>query len=101
MKKGKFKIKNVLLCFFLIYVVITLTNQQLSIAKLRRAEQDSQAKIQKVRTENERLKAMISNANTDEYIEKLAREQLGLVKPGEKVYVDQSGADSEKQKEGK
>lgn len=100
MKKRKFKIKNLLLCVFMIYVCITLANQQLTISKLRKAEQAAQAKIQKVAVENERVKTMINNASTDEAIEKMAREQLGLVKPGEKVYIDQSASDSNSQKGG-
>lgn len=43
-----------------------------------------QAEIQK----NEELKAQQANLNTDEYYEKLAREELGYLKPDEKVFID-------------
>ncbi len=37
--------------------------------------------------ETEKLKEKV---NTDEYIEKVAREQLGLVKENEKIFIDMS-----------
>ena len=51
-------------------------------------------RIEDVSKENEKLIEMINNASSAEYIEKMAREQLGLVKSGEKVYIDQSSADN-------
>jgi len=75
---------------FIVYAAITIVNQQLTIYDLRKAEQNEISKIEAVRNDNDRLMEMINNATSVEYIEKMAREQLGLVKPGEKVYIDQS-----------
>ena len=38
--------------------------------------------------ENERLQDVIDNSDKDSYIERVAREKLGYVKPGEKVYYN-------------
>lgn len=37
---------------------------------------------------NEELKAQQENLDSDEYYEKLAREELGYLKPEEKVFID-------------
>ncbi|MDD3705425.1 MAG: septum formation initiator family protein [Clostridiaceae bacterium] len=90
MKKGKLRLKNIFMIAFIIYAAITIFNQQLKIDELREAEQNEISKIESVRNDNDRLMEMINNATSVEYIEKMAREQLGLVKSGEKVYIDQS-----------
>lgn len=90
MKKGKLRLKNIFMIAFIIYAAITIFNQQLKIDELREAEQNEISKIESVRNDNDRLIEMINNATSVEYIEKMAREQLGLVKSGEKVYIDQS-----------
>ncbi|HOM43403.1 MAG: septum formation initiator family protein [Clostridia bacterium] len=90
MKKRKLRLKNIFMIAFIVYAAITIVNQQLTIYDLRKAEQNEISKIEAVRNDNDRLMEMINNATSVEYIEKMAREQLGLVKPGEKVYIDQS-----------
>lgn len=100
MKKRKPNIKGMLITVFLVYAVITLVNQQFSISSLREAEQAAILKIEAVKKDNDKLTEMINNAASIEYIEEMAREQLGLVKPGEKVYVDQSSADNSSQNGG-
>jgi cell division protein FtsB len=93
MKKRKLRFKNLFIVIFIIYAAVTMINQQLEIAKLRESEKAALSKIEAVKKDNDRLVKMINNATSVEYIEKLAREQLGLVKSGEKVYIDQSSAD--------
>src|SRR3989344_3299632 len=44
-----------------------------------------QQKIAELKKSNEDLQQGIAEANNDSYIEKVAREELGLQKPGEKV----------------
>ncbi|NLM51092.1 MAG: septum formation initiator family protein, partial [Clostridiaceae bacterium] len=39
----------------------------------------------------EELKHTLELYQSDEYNERLAREKLGLVKPGEQVFIDASG----------
>lgn len=94
MKKRKFNFKSLFLFIFMVYAVITIINQQFSISELKDAEQASLDKIEVVRKENDKLVEMINNATSSQYIERMAREQLGLVKAGERVYIDQSDADN-------
>ena len=38
--------------------------------------------------ENERLQAIVDSEDKSEYLEKIAREKLGFIKPNEKVFYD-------------
>ncbi len=78
---------------FIIYALITIANQQYSIYKLNKVKAEVLKNIEASKVENERLKDMIKNASDEKHLERMAREQLGLIKPGETVYVDQSSSD--------
>ena len=43
--------------------------------------------IQLAEKENQELKDYLANIEDDEYVEKIAREKLGLVKPGEMLII--------------
>ena len=93
MKKRKIRPKNIFIIVFIVYAVITMINQQFTISDLKEIEQAEISKIEALKKDNDKLVEMISNATSVEYIEKMAREQLGLVKSGEKVYIDQSSVE--------
>ena len=59
----------------------------------------AQARLETLESENEALQADVEALNTDQEIEKLAREKLGYVRPGETAFVvlDPPGADDEEQ----
>lgn len=48
---------------------------------------DYKRKIDSLNTENASLKKEIERLKTDEYVEQLARKDLGLAKPGEEVFL--------------
>ena len=47
----------------------------------------AQGRLDTLQTENEALQADVEALSTDEEIEKLAREKLGYVRPGETAYI--------------
>ena len=98
MKAKKFKLKRFLIFLFIIYAVVTLANQQMHIMKLKTEEKAAIARNQKIINENEKLKRIINNAGSDESIEKMAREQLGMIKSNETVYINQNEAGDDVQK---
>lgn len=61
----------------------------------------AEAELGALQTENEALQADVEALNTPEEVEKLAREKLGYVKPGETSFVvlDPPGAASSRQEE--
>lgn len=86
--KNRIKFGRLFIVFFVIYTIYALINQQILISKLYKTEEQKKQNIQEVISKNEKLKEIMEYSNTDEYLEKMAREQLGLVKPEEKVYID-------------
>jgi len=92
-RKKKIIWTNFFVFIFMIYAIFTIGSQQVTIYKLKKSQQQITDKIEMAKKENERLQEMLKDTSSKEYIEKMAREQLGLVKADEKVYVDQSLSD--------
>lgn len=87
MKKRKFKLKHLLFLAVLCYVGYTLTSQQLMINRIKGELNKYNEQNKKIEESNKYLKDQIEYAKTNEYKEKVAREKIGLIKPGEIVYV--------------
>lgn len=71
-----------------VYVACTLIRQQITLSKCDAAAEEYKAKIAEAQVENQKLEDELEKANTDEYLEKIAREKLGLVKANERVFID-------------
>ena len=54
---------------------------------LAQEEAELRREVARLREENVRLQSEISYARSDQYIERVAREQLNLVKPGDRAIV--------------
>lgn len=70
------------------YFAITLIQLQIQISEKKETLAQVQAQYNEKLAENEELEKVIDGGNEDEYIERIARDSLGYVKPGEKVYYD-------------
>lgn len=71
-----------------IYIVYTLVTQQIQMYKYKKDIVSNNQKIEQQKKITEDLTRTKETYQSDEYIEKMAREKLGYVKPGEKVYID-------------
>ncbi|HHY37516.1 MAG TPA: septum formation initiator family protein [Clostridia bacterium] len=69
------------------YASYVLISQQIVYGSLKAQKESLLAQIAVERANREVLMKRIDALSSDEYIEKIAREQLGLVKPGEVPYV--------------
>ncbi|MCL5045557.1 MAG: septum formation initiator family protein [Actinobacteria bacterium] len=69
---------------YLIYGYLK-ADSQLSTLHLRLDE--SEVKLRQKKELNLQLKQLVSELNTDAYVEKMAREKLGLIEPGEIPYL--------------
>ena len=71
-----------------VYATVTLVSLQNQVT-IREAEAERlQAEIETARQENLRLEQAIETLDTDEGVETVARQKLGLVSKGEIVYYD-------------
>lgn len=73
---------------FAVYVVITLVSQQGSLSANAELAKEYERKIRFAQQEQEQLKEELAGVNTDEYLERMAREKLGMVKSNERVFID-------------
>jgi cell division protein FtsL len=77
---------STLLAALLVYVFVFSRHGYLRRRELARENERLQQELQDLRDENARLREELTRLDDPEAIEKLAREKLGLVKDGEKVY---------------
>jgi len=69
------------------YCVYSLASQQIGLNAVKRETEAARARVEQLRQLN---KASVDEKNllsTPAYVEKLAREELGLVRPGEVPYI--------------
>ncbi|WP_426348207.1 FtsB family cell division protein [Alloiococcus sp. CFN-8] len=94
MKKNK-RIKNVIIGFMLVVLAYNVINQQIAMKRIEKEFSEKKEELQLLKIENERLTEEVEASETDpSYMERLAREKLGLVKPGEVTIID-SQSDSQ------
>jgi cell division protein DivIC len=86
--KKKFNIKSVAIIFAVVYVCYILINQQITMSRQKKELEKYNVEIQKKKEEKKVLQDEVELSKTDKYIEKLAREILGLVKEGETPVLD-------------
>lgn len=75
---------------FFVYIAYTLINQQFSINAKKEQLKAINEQIVCAESEREELDEQLKTVNTPEYIEKVARHELGYALPDEIVFVDAS-----------
>lgn len=80
--------KRICLIIFIIYISMIFINQQKTIASYNYQKSYYQSKIKDAEKNKETLLSEKSNLNSDEYIEKIAREKLDMYSENERVYID-------------
>ena len=73
---------------FIIYFVYTLIMQQKTLNSYATEQDKYNEDIEVAEEEQNELQEMKDNINSDEYIEQIAREKLGMYYPNERVYID-------------
>ena len=88
MKSKSSLLKKVIFIVILVYAVITIIKQQKILNSYTVQEKNLKVEISEAKEHQEQLNNEKENVNSLEYIEKLAREKLGMYLPNERVYVD-------------
>ena len=70
------------------YFVITIIGLQLSIKDRQGVLEQMQSAYEQQLEQNDRLQAIVDSEDKSDYMEQIAREKLGFVMPGEKVFYD-------------
>jgi len=79
----------VLLILFVIFI-----KQRATISALESSYRDQKESQQRLKEEIKTLQEEIKRVNSLEYIEKKAREDLGMIKDGEKIYIEEDAKES-------
>ncbi|MEA4920738.1 MAG: septum formation initiator family protein [Clostridiaceae bacterium] len=73
---------------FAVYAAFTLVSIQLQIMSKENEKHELQMQIDRQKLENSRIEDILASEDDTEYIAEIAREKLGYVAPGERVFVD-------------
>ena len=79
---------KVVLIAVLVYAGVTLYDLQQQIQVARAQEAQLTAQVQSLEDENNALRSDIAAAGDQDKLEEVARDELGMVKSGEKVFYD-------------
>lgn len=92
-KKKSYILLYVAIFAFAVYAVITLVNQYVEISdkKQQLAELNNQILVQEIKNEDIEKVKNYTGEELDEYMKKIAREDLGYISQGERVFVNISG----------
>ncbi|MGI6113255.1 MAG: FtsB family cell division protein [Mahellales bacterium] len=87
----RYRMKPRLKVFILLMIVLavasTLITQELELNRLNKDKAEIISKINDLKDDNEYIQQQIDAADTDEFVENVAREKLGMVKQGEIKYM--------------
>lgn len=82
-----------------LFLVFSLIKQRFTIKNLKNEQTLLIDQQNKIKAETDQLKEEIKKSNSLEYIEKRAREELGMIKKDEKIYVNPENANNNNKKE--
>jgi len=82
------KIFGLILILVIIYFLFTFMHQQTKLNSYNKDISYYTTQIEELEKEKEDLLATQKNVNSEEYIEKVAREKLDMYLPNETVYID-------------
>jgi len=91
MKKKANPLKILFLFFLMFYATYTLIVQEIEIKKYDKEKVYYMEQIELAKAKNEEYKKYSEYVKTDAYIEKIAREKLGMLLPEEKLYIEYNG----------
>ncbi len=85
-KRFTFRLTTCLLIFMLIYFSALFVTQYVRLLQLRHTLRDLEQSIEIVREQNMDMLAEMERLQSPAYLEQIARQDLGMVKPGELLF---------------
>ena len=79
---------KILILVMVVYATVTLVSLQNQVAAKQEEAEILESSIETARQDNLRLEQAIEDLDTDEGVEAVARQKLGLVSKGEIVFYD-------------
>lgn len=89
-KKKRIRPLHLILIFLLIYITVIMIDQRRLMKGLQTRKAELEIEIGTLERDISQLNKEIENSGSLEFVEKVAREELGMVKPRERVYIDKN-----------
>ncbi|WP_368235288.1 septum formation initiator family protein [Clostridium perfringens] len=86
--KKRMNLKNMVIIILIAILVISYVRQELTMNKINKDIEAKQTQLNELQDKNKKLQDEVNQSSTDEYIERMARERLGMIKDGEKVITN-------------
>ncbi len=83
----KSKIGKTLVLFIFVYLIYVLSSGLWQLYKAGGRVEEARSRLVEERQKNEELKKKLSEVKSDDFIEREAREELNMQKPGEVVVI--------------
>ena len=83
----KLILKKIIIAGFIVFFAFSYIRQSITMNRIQKEINNKQFQLDELKQKNDRLQEEVEkiNSNSSDYIEKLARDRLGMIKPGEKV----------------
>lgn len=86
--KKRMNLKNMVIIILIAILVISYVRQELTMNKIHKDIEAKHTRLNELQDKNKKLQDEVNQSSTDEYIERMARERLGMIKDGEKVITN-------------
>ncbi|MDU7148711.1 MAG: septum formation initiator family protein [Clostridium sp.] len=83
--KKQVTLKRLIIVFIFAIFVFNYIKQEITMKRIQEDIIISQKELEELKGKNSKLEADLKKVDSNEYIEKLARDRLGMIKEGEKV----------------
>ena len=87
--KKQLTLKRLVIVFIFAIFIFNYIKQEITMKRIQEDISISQKQLKELKDKNSKLEADLKKVESDEYIEKLIRERLGMIKEGEKVVNSQ------------
>lgn len=87
-RKNKIGIIRIVLLAMLVYILVIMINQNKMMKELEGKKMVLKSNIHILEDEIDELNTELENSDSLEFVEKVAREELGMVKPREIIVID-------------
>lgn len=89
-KKKKFRLRHLLLLLVIFWISKTLISQRLLMRDLTNKKLLEEQNVAQLEKEVQELSEEIKERDSLKFVERVAREDLGMVKPREIIYIDKN-----------
>ena len=86
--KKRMNLKNVVTIILIAIFCISYIRQEITMNKIQKEIEAKQTQLNELESKNKKLQDEVNQSSTDQYIERMARERLGMIKEGEKVITN-------------